>query len=84
MISAPSVLTFGEALVGYATVEDNLRVATRFSRFPGGADLNVAVGCPPAGTLRAELDHDFLHASLKVELSDVVGLARSGQQPSFR
>ena len=38
-----SVLTFGEALVGYASVEDNLRTATQFTRFPGGADLNVAV-----------------------------------------
>jgi 2-dehydro-3-deoxygluconokinase len=49
MISAPSILTFGEALVGYATVEDNLRVATQFSRFPGGADLNVAVGLTRLG-----------------------------------
>jgi sugar/nucleoside kinase (ribokinase family) len=41
--AAGSVLTFGEALVGYATVEDNLRVGSQFSRFAGGADLNVAV-----------------------------------------
>jgi sugar/nucleoside kinase (ribokinase family) len=39
-----TVLTFGEALVGYGSVEDNLRVATQFTRFPGGAELNVAVG----------------------------------------
>jgi sugar/nucleoside kinase (ribokinase family) len=44
MTSPPTVLTFGEALVGYGTVEDNLRTATRFTRFPGGAELNVAVG----------------------------------------
>ena len=48
--AAPAVLTFGEALVGYGTVEDNLRVATRFTRFPGGADLNVAVGLTRLGT----------------------------------
>ena len=46
----PAVLTFGEALLGYGTVEDNLRVATRFTRFPGGADLNVAVGLTRLGT----------------------------------
>ena len=40
----PRVLTFGEALVGYATIEPELRTATAFTRFPGGADLNVAVG----------------------------------------
>jgi sugar/nucleoside kinase (ribokinase family) len=44
MTSPPTVLTFGEALVGYGTVEDSLRTATRFTRFPGGAELNVAVG----------------------------------------
>ena len=48
--AAPAVLTFGEALVGYGTVEDNLRLATRFTRFPGGADLNVAVGLTRLGT----------------------------------
>ena len=49
--AAPAVLTFGEALVGYGTVEDNLRVATGFfTRFPGGADLNVAVGLTRLGT----------------------------------
>ncbi len=46
----PAVLTFGEALVGYGTVEDNLRVGTRFTRFPGGAELNVAVGLTRLGT----------------------------------
>ncbi len=48
--ATPAVLTFGEALVGYGTVEDNLRVATSFTRFPGGADLNVAVGLTRLGT----------------------------------
>ncbi len=41
---APRVLLFGEALVGYGSVEPTLRTATQFTRFPGGADLNVAVG----------------------------------------
>jgi 2-dehydro-3-deoxygluconokinase len=49
-VATPAVLTFGEALVGYGTVEDDLRVATRFTRFPGGADLNVAVGLTRLGT----------------------------------
>ena len=44
MTSPRTVLTFGEALVGYGSVEGNLRTATQFTRFPGGADLNVAVG----------------------------------------
>jgi sugar/nucleoside kinase (ribokinase family) len=44
------VLTFGEALVGYATVEESLRAGTQFTRFPGGADLNVAVGLTRLGT----------------------------------
>jgi hypothetical protein len=44
-----TVLTFGEALVGYASVEDNLRIATQFVRFPGGAELNVAVGLTRLG-----------------------------------
>ena len=46
----PAVLTFGEALVGYATVAESLRVGTQFTRFPGGADLNVAVGLTRLGT----------------------------------
>jgi 2-dehydro-3-deoxygluconokinase len=45
----PSVLTFGEALVGYATEEPTLRSATRFTRFLGGAELNVAVGLTRLG-----------------------------------
>ena len=43
------MLTFGEALVGYGSVEDTLRTATQFTRFPGGADLNVAVGLTRLG-----------------------------------
>ncbi|HLM20732.1 MAG TPA: sugar kinase [Propionibacteriaceae bacterium] len=49
MTPAAAVLTFGEALVGYGSVEDNLRTATQFTRFPGGADLNVAVGLTRLG-----------------------------------
>jgi len=44
-----TVLTFGEALVGYASGEGDLRTATHFTRFPGGADLNVAVGLTRLG-----------------------------------
>ena len=36
--------------MGYATVEKSLRVGTQFTRFPGGADLNVAVGLTRLGT----------------------------------
>jgi 2-dehydro-3-deoxygluconokinase len=45
----PHVLLFGEALVGYGSVEPTLRTATQFARFPGGADLNVAVGLSRLG-----------------------------------
>ena len=43
------VLTFGEALVGYGSTEASLRTATQFTRFPGGADLNVSVGLARLG-----------------------------------
>ena len=43
------VLTFGEALVGYAASGSDLASATRFERFLGGADLNVAVGLQRLG-----------------------------------
>ena len=46
---APRVLLFGEALVGYGSVQPTLRTARDFSRFPGGADLNVAVGLSRLG-----------------------------------
>jgi sugar/nucleoside kinase (ribokinase family) len=49
MTSPPTVLTFGEALVGYGSIEDNLKLANQFTRFPGGADLNVAVGLTRLG-----------------------------------
>ena len=49
MTPPATVLTFGEALVGYGSVEDNLRTATQFTRFPGGAELNVAVGLTRLG-----------------------------------
>ena len=45
----PRGLLFGEALVGYGSVEPTLRTATQFTRFPGGADLNVAVGLSRLG-----------------------------------
>ena len=51
-MTTPMVLTFGEALVGYGTTEPSLRSAREFTRFPGGADLNVAVGLTRLG-LRA-------------------------------
>jgi sugar/nucleoside kinase (ribokinase family) len=43
------VLTFGEALVGYGSPEADLRSAMSFTRFPGGAELNVAVGLSRLG-----------------------------------
>jgi sugar/nucleoside kinase (ribokinase family) len=67
-----SVLTFGEALVGYASVEDNLRFATQFTRFPGGADLNVAVGLSRLGirTIWASVLGNDAHADY---LADAIG-----------
>src|SRR4051812_29700317 len=44
-----SGLTFREALGGYATTQKTLSMATLFTRFPGGADLNVAVGLSRLG-----------------------------------
>jgi sugar/nucleoside kinase (ribokinase family) len=72
MTSPPTVLTFGEALIGYASVEDNLRTATQFTRFPGGADLNVAVGLTRLGvrTTWASVLGDDAHADY---LADAVG-----------
>jgi sugar/nucleoside kinase (ribokinase family) len=72
MTSPPTVLTFGEALVGYASVEDNLRTATQFTRFPGGADLNVAVGLTQLGirTIWASVLGNDAHGDY---LADVVG-----------
>jgi sugar/nucleoside kinase (ribokinase family) len=74
MTSLPTatVLTFGEALVGYASVEANLRIATQFARFPGGADLNVAVGLTRLGirTTWASVLGNDAHGDY---LADVVG-----------
>jgi 2-dehydro-3-deoxygluconokinase len=72
MTSPPTVLTFGEALVGYASVEDNLRAATQFTRFPGGADLNVAVGLTRLGvrTTWASVLGEDAHSD---DLADAVG-----------
>lgn len=47
--ATPRVLTFGEALVGYATTDVDLRSGAQFTRFAGGADLNVAVGLRQLG-----------------------------------
>jgi 2-dehydro-3-deoxygluconokinase len=71
-LATATVLTFGEALVGYATVEDNLRTATQFNRFPGGAELNVAVGLTKLGvrTTWASVLGDDAHGDY---LADAIG-----------
>ena len=78
MTSLPTatVLTFGEALVGYASVEDNLRTATQFTRFPGGADLNVAVGLTRLGirTIWASVLGDNAHADYLADAVDQLGI----------
>ena len=78
MTSLPTatVLTFGEALVGYASVEDNLRTATQFTRFPGGADLNVAVGLTRLGirTIWASVLGDDAHADYLADAVDQLGI----------
>jgi sugar/nucleoside kinase (ribokinase family) len=76
MTSPPTVLTFGEALVGYASVEDNLRTATQFTRFPGGADLNVAVGLTRLGirTIWASVLGDDAHADYLADAVDQLGI----------
>ena len=81
MTSPPTVLTFGEALVGYGSTEDDLRTATQFTRFPGGADLNVAVGLTHLGvrTFWASVLGDDAHADY---LADTVG--RLGITPLVR
>ncbi len=76
MTSPQAVLTFGEALVGYASVEDNLRAATQFTRFPGGADLNVAVGLTRLGvrTTWASVLGDDAHADYLVDAIGRLGI----------
>jgi 2-dehydro-3-deoxygluconokinase len=76
MTSPKTVLTFGEALVGYGSVEDNLRTATHFTRFPGGADLNVAVGLMRLGlraTWASVLGNDA-HGDYLAEAVDQLGI----------
>ncbi|GLY02396.1 sugar kinase [Actinoplanes sp. NBRC 101535] len=46
---SPAVLTFGEALVGYGSTEPSLPSASAFTRFLGGAELNVAVALARLG-----------------------------------
>jgi 2-dehydro-3-deoxygluconokinase len=76
MTSPPTVLTFGEALVGYASVEHTLRTATQFTRFPGGADLNVAVGLTRLGirTIWASVLGDDAHADYLADAVDQLGI----------
>jgi len=76
-----TVLTFGEALVGYGSVEDNLRAASCFTRFPGGAELNVAVGLTRlgVGTTWASVLGNDAHGDY---LADAVG--RLGIAPIVR
>ena len=76
MTSPPTVLTFGEALVGYGTIEDNLRTATQFIRFPGGADLNVAVGLTRLGvrTSWASVLGEDAHGDYLADAVDQLGI----------
>ena len=76
MTSPPTVLTFGEALVGYASVEDDLRAATQFTRFPGGADLNVAVGLTRLGvrTTWASVLGEDAHGDYLADAVDQLGI----------
>ncbi len=78
MNSPPRVLTFGEALVGYGSVEDNLRNAIQFTRFPGGADLNVAVGLTRLGvrTTWASVLGDDAHGDYLADAVDQLGITR--------
>jgi sugar/nucleoside kinase (ribokinase family) len=87
MNSAPTVLTFGEALVGYGSVGDNLRTATQFTRFPGGAELNVAVGLTRFGiraTWASVLGQDPHGDYLADAISDlgVIPLVRRASGPT--
>ena len=70
------MLTFGEALVGYGSVEDNLRTATQFTRFPGGADLNVAVGLTRLGvsTTWASVLGEDAHGDYLADAVDQLGI----------
>jgi 2-dehydro-3-deoxygluconokinase len=76
MTSPPTVLTFGEALVGYGTVENDLRTANQFTRFPGGADLNVAVGLTRLGvrTSWASVLGEDAHGDYLTDAIDQLGI----------
>jgi sugar/nucleoside kinase (ribokinase family) len=76
MTSSATVLTFGEALVGYASVEENLRTARHFTRFPGGADLNVAVGLTRLGVRAnwASVLGEDAHGDYLAEAVDELGI----------
>jgi sugar/nucleoside kinase (ribokinase family) len=71
-----SVLTFGEALVGYGSVERSLRSATQFTRFPGGADLNVSVGLTNLGVHAtwASVLGDDAHGDYLADAVDQLGI----------
>ena len=77
MTSPQTVLTFGEALVGYGSVEEDLRTATHFTRFPGGADLNVAVGLKRLGirAIWASVLGDDAHADYLADAVTELGIA---------
>ncbi|SDU96724.1 2-dehydro-3-deoxygluconokinase [Microlunatus sagamiharensis] len=81
------VLTFGEALVGYASGQASLAAATAFTRFLGGADLNVAVGLGRLGvratyaTVLGEDAHgDF--AAARLDELEVPALLRRAPGPT--
>jgi len=76
MTAPTTVLTFGEALVGYASVEENLRTARHFTRFPGGADLNVAVGLTRLGVRAhwASVLGEDAHGDYLAEAIDQLGI----------
>ena len=76
MTSPATVLTFGEALVGYASVEENLRTARHFTRFPGGADLNVAVALTHLGVRAnwASVLGEDAHGDYLAEAIDQLGI----------
>ena len=75
---APTVLTVGEALVGYGTIEPTLRTASGFERFLGGAELNVAVGLTRLGTraIWASVLGDDAHGDFVTDRLDQLGVAR--------
>jgi len=81
------VLTFGEAIVGYGSSDGDLARSTTFTRFLGGADLNVAValvrlGVPAtwAGVLGDDAHGDY--ASARVDTLGVRALVRRAPGPT--